>query len=280
MNWQAFGVLALLASSITAHPARGQIITPVSQTRFVQANATLNGVPSSFNAVASDFSDFFQFGALLPFDRVRVSQYSILRPWLLRIDTFSHARTPDCCTPVSVFAESSGEFVFSLADTRTGRIRGNVRLSGDFCGPRAGSAIQRVELLAAGSTLYAQPVPPFNPLSCFVFGDRTFVHPVTLPAGTYTLRARTVARAGGTSSGATGEGATTTADIVLNFCEADWNDDAAVNSLDLSAYLGVWFNDLAGGTTNSEFDSDPGITSSDVSAFVTAWFAALAGACD
>ncbi|HYE02119.1 MAG TPA: GC-type dockerin domain-anchored protein, partial [Phycisphaerales bacterium] len=58
-------------------------------------------------------------------------------------------------------------------------------------------------------------------------------------------------------------------------CPADFNDDGALTTSDISAFLVAWFSDLAGGTAAADFNADGSVTTSDISAFLAAWFQGL-----
>ncbi|HYE02105.1 MAG TPA: CAP domain-containing protein [Phycisphaerales bacterium] len=62
-------------------------------------------------------------------------------------------------------------------------------------------------------------------------------------------------------------------------CPADFNGSGTATTSDITAFLGAWFGDLAGGTVVADFDLSGTVTSADISAFLGAWFGALAGGC-
>jgi dockerin type I repeat protein len=64
-------------------------------------------------------------------------------------------------------------------------------------------------------------------------------------------------------------------------CRADWDASGAVNSSDISAYLGTWLEAPPGGggggdpPLRTDMNGDGAINSADISAYLTAWLAAL-----
>ncbi len=62
-------------------------------------------------------------------------------------------------------------------------------------------------------------------------------------------------------------------------CPADWNQDGAVTSSDISAFLTVWLQSLVDGTLAADFNADGHVSSNDISAFLTAWLEAVSGGC-
>ncbi|HYE03437.1 MAG TPA: vanadium-dependent haloperoxidase [Phycisphaerales bacterium] len=62
-------------------------------------------------------------------------------------------------------------------------------------------------------------------------------------------------------------------------CPADFNNNNAVNTSDISSFLSAWFTDLSTGTDEADFNASGATNTSDVTAFLSAWFAALAGGC-
>ncbi|MBC7833924.1 MAG: hypothetical protein H7Y88_02350 [Phycisphaerales bacterium] len=82
-----------------------------------------------------------------------------------------------------------------------------------------------------------------------------------------------------------GDGTVTQADLDLiddcigGDCPVDFSGDGLVGSSDITAFLQVWFADIAGGTTNADFNNSGGTGSADITAFLSAWFAALGTGC-
>ncbi len=62
-------------------------------------------------------------------------------------------------------------------------------------------------------------------------------------------------------------------------CPADWDDDGAVNSNDISAFLTDWLASVQDGTLVADFDGSGGVNSNDISAFLSAWLDAVQGGC-
>ena len=62
-------------------------------------------------------------------------------------------------------------------------------------------------------------------------------------------------------------------------CPADWNQDTAVNSGDISAFLTSWIASVTEGTPEADFDGDGTVNSGDISVFLTAWIDAASGGC-
>lgn len=58
-------------------------------------------------------------------------------------------------------------------------------------------------------------------------------------------------------------------------CRSDVNDDAAVNSMDISTYLAMWLTSLTEGDLLADFNADGRVNSADVSAFVGQWHSDL-----
>lgn len=62
-------------------------------------------------------------------------------------------------------------------------------------------------------------------------------------------------------------------------CRADWNGDAAVNSNDISSFLGAWLASVAGGTLVGDYSGNGLVDSNDISVFLTAWLDAVTTGC-
>ena len=62
-------------------------------------------------------------------------------------------------------------------------------------------------------------------------------------------------------------------------CAADWNQDASVNSGDISAFLTAWLDSVQNGNLIADFNADMAVNSGDISAFLTAWLNAVSGGC-
>ncbi len=62
-------------------------------------------------------------------------------------------------------------------------------------------------------------------------------------------------------------------------CPADWNDDGAANSSDISAYLTTWLAEITGESLRADVNGDHAVNSSDISAFLTLWLEAVQGGC-
>ncbi len=62
-------------------------------------------------------------------------------------------------------------------------------------------------------------------------------------------------------------------------CPADWDDDGAVNSNDISAFLTSWLASIGAGDLAADFNNDGQVNSNDISAFLTAWLDAVGGGC-
>jgi hypothetical protein len=60
-------------------------------------------------------------------------------------------------------------------------------------------------------------------------------------------------------------------------CRANWNNDAGVNSSDISAYLTSWLDSVQNGNLNADYDCDAAVNSNDISSFLTSWLAAVGG---
>ena len=62
-------------------------------------------------------------------------------------------------------------------------------------------------------------------------------------------------------------------------CPADWDNDGAANSNDISAFLTTWLAELAGESRRADVTGDHMINSNDISAFLTLWLDAVQGGC-
>lgn len=62
-------------------------------------------------------------------------------------------------------------------------------------------------------------------------------------------------------------------------CPADWNNDGAVNSTDISAFLSTWLDSVNNGNTAADFNGDGAVNSTDISAHLTAWLDAVENGC-
>lgn len=62
-------------------------------------------------------------------------------------------------------------------------------------------------------------------------------------------------------------------------CRSDWDDNGAIDSRDVSAFVQAWIADTAAGTTAADFNDDGVITSADLSAFLSTWTTETAGGC-
>jgi|GEM_PF-1926674 len=62
-------------------------------------------------------------------------------------------------------------------------------------------------------------------------------------------------------------------------CEADWDDNGAVNSNDISAFLASWLSSVQYGHLTADFDGNGAVNSNDISAFLSAWLSAVQGSC-
>ncbi|HYE03663.1 MAG TPA: YCF48-related protein [Phycisphaerales bacterium] len=62
-------------------------------------------------------------------------------------------------------------------------------------------------------------------------------------------------------------------------CAADWDQDGAVGTGDVSAFLVAWFGDLATGGLGTDLDGSGLVTTADLTAFLAEWFAALDAGC-
>lgn len=65
----------------------------------------------------------------------------------------------------------------------------------------------------------------------------------------------------------------------INACPADWTDDGAVNSSDISLFLTHWLASVGDGHLLADFGGDGAVTSGDISAYLTAWLAAVEQGC-
>jgi hypothetical protein len=66
---------------------------------------------------------------------------------------------------------------------------------------------------------------------------------------------------------------------VVNYCEADWNHDEAVNSTDVSDFVNDWFTDLFEGSDRTDVDRNGVVNSTDVSVFINSYFEASVSGC-
>jgi hypothetical protein len=62
-------------------------------------------------------------------------------------------------------------------------------------------------------------------------------------------------------------------------CPVDINNDGAVNSADIAAYLTRWLTDLTQGTLTADFNADGTTNSADISAFLSAWLIVVTDGC-
>ncbi len=62
-------------------------------------------------------------------------------------------------------------------------------------------------------------------------------------------------------------------------CPADWNDDGAINSNDISAFLSSWLDAVQNSLPTADFNADGHVNSNDISAFLAAWLQAVQHGC-
>lgn len=64
-------------------------------------------------------------------------------------------------------------------------------------------------------------------------------------------------------------------------CASDWNNDGAVNSSDISAFIESWLDDVNAQppTTIADFNHDGSTNSADIAAFLAAWLSDLTAGC-
>lgn len=62
-------------------------------------------------------------------------------------------------------------------------------------------------------------------------------------------------------------------------CPVDWNGDDAVNSTDISAFLGTWLTSVGVPDLAADFNGDGVTNSTDISAFLAAWLEAVTIGC-
>ncbi len=65
----------------------------------------------------------------------------------------------------------------------------------------------------------------------------------------------------------------------VKICKADWSDDGAVNSNDISAFLTDWLASVGGGHLLADYNNDAAVNSNDISSFLTDWLDAVGGGC-
>ncbi len=62
-------------------------------------------------------------------------------------------------------------------------------------------------------------------------------------------------------------------------CRADWDNNARLNSNDISAFLTSWLDSIQNSNLVADFDQSGQVNSNDISAFLTAWLDAIQNGC-
>ncbi|MBC7835399.1 MAG: hypothetical protein H7Y88_09920 [Phycisphaerales bacterium] len=66
---------------------------------------------------------------------------------------------------------------------------------------------------------------------------------------------------------------------LVRSCPADTNCNGVIGSNDITAFLQLWFADLANATLHADFNQSGSTGSADITAFLQAWFAAVQNGC-
>jgi len=62
-------------------------------------------------------------------------------------------------------------------------------------------------------------------------------------------------------------------------CHTDWDNNDAINSVDISVFLSSWLTDLENGALGTDFNDDGVLNSADISAFLSDWISEVTVGC-
>ncbi len=285
-------VLAALASA-----ANAQVLVPTGQTRELRGESSWTDqfgtntfgplvIPAPVGGYGH-WTDFMSIPGFIAGTIAYTGGFDFIDTITLESVTFSLGGGNGAGTSASASAEIEFTYTFDLPSPVTYFTSATFGVAAPSVVPDTFAEFSGVYTLTGpGGEVFRYQTGPDNGYNVAVM-DATG----NLPAGSYTLSFILAGEASfvsppddpdGNGVGGGGGGPSP----ILTFrvepgvaCPADWDDDGAVNSNDISAFLSAWLDSVQNGSLIADFDGSGGVNSNDISAFLSAWLIAVGEGC-